>query len=384
MNKKTKILIVGYIPPPFGGVESMTKIIVNSNYLKDKFDLLFLRIKTRKESGKRGKISFLNITFAFYNVARLVIKLLIKKPDCIYCSIAQNKTGFLRDSLFIFIGKSLGKKIIVHFHGGAFDLFYRGQSTLFKKYIEFVLKKINKLIVLGELIKKQFENFINKENVFVIYNCIDGKSLDFDTAQNKSSNSASSKILFVGYISKAKGAADLVKAASLIIKNSENKIIFRLIGPIIEKEHNIKFIDSPNGAFEEINRIIENDRLLNSIEIYPNVTNDFKIKSFYDADIFVFPSYSEGFALVILEAMAAGLPIIMSRVGGLMDILKEGENCLFVEPGDYLDLSKKILFLLDNQSLKEKMKQNNIELIKRFFLPERFEKDLEKVLNNTK
>jgi len=381
MDKKKRILILGYLPPPLGGMESMTKMIINSTYLNNKFDLLFLRLKTRKRSGKRGKFSLLNIAFTIYNLSRFTIILLVKKPRYVYCPIAQNRTGFLRDTLFIFISKILNKKIIVHFHGGAFDLFYKSQETYFKKYILFVLKKIDRLIVLGKTIKTQFASFMEQEKIEVIYNCIDVEKIDFEKNLNKKSDSLNMKVLFLGYISKAKGAADLVKAASLVIKKSENRPIFKLIGPIIEKEYNITFINNPHGAYREISETIKNEGLSNYIKLYTDVTEDFKIRSFFDSDIFTFPSYSEGFALVILEAMAAGLPIIMSRVGGLVDILKEEENCLFIEPGDVVDLSNKIIFLSNNTALRNRMRLNNIKLIKDFFSPERFEKDLEAVLN---
>ncbi|NLI56859.1 glycosyltransferase family 4 protein, partial [bacterium] len=66
-----------------------------------------------------------------------------------------------------------------------------------------------------------------------------------------------------------------------------------------------------------------------------------------ESDIFVLPSLSEGFPVVVLEAMASGLPVVATNVGGLPEIIQENKNGFLVEPQNPRDLAKKILFLLN-------------------------------------
>jgi len=73
------------------------------------------------------------------------------------------------------------------------------------------------------------------------------------------------------------------------------------------------------------------------------------------ADIFVLPSFSEAFPLTLLEAGAAGLPIIATDVGGVSDILHDGINGVITKTGDPEDLAGKIVSLLDDDELREKL-----------------------------
>lgn len=68
-------------------------------------------------------------------------------------------------------------------------------------------------------------------------------------------------------------------------------------------------------------------------------------------DVYVQPSRQEGFSLAVLEAMAAGLPIVASSTGGLVEVVRPGENGYLVAPGDWEGLAREILFLLRHPGL---------------------------------
>ena len=77
------------------------------------------------------------------------------------------------------------------------------------------------------------------------------------------------------------------------------------------------------------------------------------------ADILVLPSLSEGFPVVIVEAMASGLPIITTNVTRLPEIVHNGENGFLVEPKNPAELAEKILLLLQDDGLRGRIAQNN-------------------------
>ncbi len=72
-------------------------------------------------------------------------------------------------------------------------------------------------------------------------------------------------------------------------------------------------------------------------------------------DIFVLPSLNEGMGRVLVEAMAAGLPIVASRVGGIPDLVKDGKNGLLVPPADAPALAKAIFDLLADKKTRNRM-----------------------------
>ena len=82
------------------------------------------------------------------------------------------------------------------------------------------------------------------------------------------------------------------------------------------------------------------------------------------ADLFVRSSRSEGLGNAFIEAMAAGLPIIGTPVGGIPDFLKDGETGLFCEVDNPKNLAEKIMLLLNNGELREKLIKNGLELVR--------------------
>jgi glycosyltransferase involved in cell wall biosynthesis len=86
-----------------------------------------------------------------------------------------------------------------------------------------------------------------------------------------------------------------------------------------------------------------------------------------NADIFVFPTYhDEGFPLVLIKSMAAGTPIITTRVRAAIDHLTEPENCLWVEPRSPAELAGRIGELIDSPALRGRMSENNRRLAEAF------------------
>lgn len=84
------------------------------------------------------------------------------------------------------------------------------------------------------------------------------------------------------------------------------------------------------------------------------------------SDVFVLPSLSEGFPLVTLEAMASGLPIVATKVGGLPEIVKDGDNGFLIEPKNPEQIAEKVLSLLVDEELREKISRNNQEKAKHY------------------
>jgi glycosyltransferase involved in cell wall biosynthesis len=153
---------------------------------------------------------------------------------------------------------------------------------------------------------------------------------------------ASSLVIgYVGWLIPIKGVTHLVSAMPRVIEQHPKSILV-LVGKGDEKgEEEIKLQ-------EEVESLGLTDKVL-FLGWRPDVA---EIMGCFD--IFVLPSLNEGMGRVLVEAMAAGLPIVASRAGGIPDLVRDGQNGLLVPPADASALAKAISDLLAD---KEKRKQ---------------------------
>lgn len=98
------------------------------------------------------------------------------------------------------------------------------------------------------------------------------------------------------------------------------------------------------------------------LDIADNVYGDEKIKRFKQADVFVLPSLSEGLPIVLLEAMAARLPIIATDVGDCRQLVEQAKAGIVVEPADARSLKKAIIKMMKNT---DKYGENGYEFVKK-------------------
>jgi glycosyltransferase involved in cell wall biosynthesis len=157
-------------------------------------------------------------------------------------------------------------------------------------------------------------------------------------------------ILFCGFLSPHKGPDIAIKAFSEIfskIKNTE--LIF--LGDGIMKNELLRMAKKLD--------LVKNIRFIGFIGDIKT-----KVDYFNSADIFILPSLSECFPIVNLEAMACGIPIVASKIGGVPDAVKEGENGLLVLPMNKNTLSDAIIYLLEKEEIREKFGKNGLEKIK--------------------
>ena len=88
------------------------------------------------------------------------------------------------------------------------------------------------------------------------------------------------------------------------------------------------------------------------------------IQNYYQmADIFTLPSYTEGLPLVVIEAMACGLPVVVSTAGGIPELVKNNFNGFLVPPKDKEILTEKLEILVDNDILRKNFGLNALETV---------------------
>jgi len=97
---------------------------------------------------------------------------------------------------------------------------------------------------------------------------------------------------------------------------------------------------------------------------------------FHIFDVFVLASHMEGLGTSILDAHSVGLPVLASRVGGIPEIIEDGENGLLADAGNAQGFADKLSHLIDDSDLREKLGRNALESVKRFSIKETVEKNI--------
>ena len=117
---------------------------------------------------------------------------------------------------------------------------------------------------------------------------------------------------------------------------------------------------------EEVGRRIATMGLSDLVDLRGYITGDDLLSAYRDADLFVLPSYREGFPLVVMEAMDHGLPVVTTPIRGCADHLQPGVNALFTPPRDAESLAAVLLRLLGDKDLRERMGAANQRKVREF------------------
>lgn len=351
--KKLKLLMLAPLPPPFSGPETLTHTLITGG-LGEYFNLALIKSNVRQRNADKGRFDFAGVLRFICLSGKLIYEIIRTKPSIIYLPIAQNKVAFLRDALYILIAKLFCRKVIVHLMGSNFRNFYDSVSRNYQFLIKRILSLTDGLILQSDLFKSQFKDLFDIRKIAVLPSCIDTDKIKRVIVASPHSNKTS-VVLFIGHLSCAKGFHDLINAVPIILSGCPNTE-FWFLGEIINNERNILM----NLARE---KIINSERIQKKFASslkYLGIIEYFQVLSkMKQADIFTLPSYSEGFSMAALEAMACGLPVVVTKVGAFPDFVKDGINGFLIEPGDFGQLAEKIIFLLRNRQLCANMAEIN-------------------------
>lgn len=148
-------------------------------------------------------------------------------------------------------------------------------------------------------------------------------------------------LLYHGRVDARKGALDLLHAMSILLSQDTGtpKLVLSGIGPDVELA---KELTADLG-------------LTGQVEFSGYVPYEKTPQVYRGAEIFISPTYAEGFSNTILEAMATGLPIISTNTIGVIDCLTHEENALLVQPGDREALAQAIRRILEDGGLRRRL-----------------------------
>jgi len=250
-----------------------------------------------------------------------------------YATMSTSSVGFIRDYLTVGFAKLLGRRTILHLHGGGFEGFYTTQKPWLQRLIRANLKRTDTIVVLGELLKEQFYcagEFVNPKLVVVP----NGLTLGVDEPAAESQTLGDGKrveLLYLSSLMPSKGFFDVLQAMVFLEEQTPDRYHLNLCG---------SFVDAKTETAVEVHdeatlhAYIAKHELGECVTYHGQVLGEAKDKQFAQANVFLLPtSYPwEGQPLSIIEALAYSVPVISCRHKGIPELVEDGKTGLFVKP----------------------------------------------------
>jgi glycosyltransferase involved in cell wall biosynthesis len=280
-----------------------------------------------------------------------------KKCDLIHAQFLLS--GFIG----VFIKKITGKKLILTIHAGG--LFGLERMPCKRKVARLIAIETDKINVVSNYIGERFLKLLTADMSMKIKDHIVvmpmGVHLDrFNSGSKPGSKVNINKIalLFVGRITDKKGLPTLIDAIHILKETVTNFQLYIVGGGPLKSRMEKRVSDLELNKYTEFTGRVSDQELT---ELYRS------------SDIVIVPSVisesgdTEGMPVVILEAMAAGKPIVASNVSGIPDVVTDGINGYLVEQKDPEQLAEKIIYLIEHPKLRENMGMVGRKMVEKKF-----------------
>lgn len=253
----------------------------------------------------------------------------------IHCS---SYNSFYRKSVFILLASLLGRKCILHIHAYEFSDFVLNLRELPRKYSLYVLNKVDIFVVLTEEMRGSISMLFPGKPMHVLINAVN----ILEMTKVREVQRANAELIYLGWYIREKGVYELVDAIN-ILKGNGMAVHLNFFG---------------TKEIEQLTEYVRKKNLTDMITVNGWINGEDKLRALHASTLLVLPSHYEGIPNVILESMATRTPIVATSIGGMKEILRDGENAVLAEVNNPVDLSEKILLLLQDEELRNRLAEN--------------------------
>jgi len=331
---RPRLIVVGPLPPPTHGVAISTSLVLANPLLRERFVLVHLDTSDRRTHENIGRWELTNIRLGLTNLVQLA-GLLRGEPGIVYLPISQNVAAFLRDSLFVHVGKLRGWKVAAHLRGSELHDLYARTSRPLRFWMRFTLKRLDSLAVMGYSVRGTVEGLVAPDRIAVVPNGTPDPG-------SYSELRDPSRVLFLSNLRRRKGVCEAVEAALIVLdRHASAQFVFAGTWEDASLERELRERVEPAGE---------------RIRFLPPVGQEEKRRLLLSSSILLFPPVEpEGHPRVVLEALAAGLPVVTTDRGTIAETVVDGECGLVLPTSNPQELAESVLRILEDEGLSDRL-----------------------------
>lgn len=324
-----QVCLVAPFPPPYGGIAHWTSMV--TAYADGRDDANITLVNTAPTWRSFHNLGIWLRIFGggiqlVGDVFRLVIALRSRRFDAIHLTTSGHLAS-VRDAAICRVASWFGVPLVYHIRFGRIP-FIAASKGLEWRVLSSVMRRCAAVIAIDSPTFDAIQRHVPEANVCQIPNCVNFARLPQAKPVSVETNR---KALFLGWVVSTKGINELCEAWS---KLQPKNWTLEIIGPVEQT-----FKSKLQAKFQS-----------NSIEFLDLLPHAESMQRMAQCDLFILPSYTEGFPNAVVEAMALGRPIIATRVGAIPEMLHDDAGIL-VEARDTEDLAIAIQRVVSDPSL---------------------------------
>lgn len=327
MNR-LRVVMAGPLPPAIGGMATVIDELSHSELTRE-VDLVLVDTKKQTREGRTLR----EAVAARLHLWRTWWQALGGGDTVAHIHTCSGLSYFL-DGTLLALARLRRVPVVLHVHGGFFDRFLDGLSAPWSTVARVLANNAAAVIVLSDEWRTRLAPRLPGARLRVIRNAV-AEPPDFESEKRDRLT-----ILFLGGLTTAKGVRELVTAMAAVPPGA------RLV--LVGEEHEAGIIAQLQ---EEAAKLGLADRVVFAGAAY----GEAKHRWLAEADIFVLPSHAEGLPMSLLEAMAAGLPVVVTPVGGVPSVVTHEEHGLFIPLRDHSALAAALRRLVEDPALRARL-----------------------------
>ena len=335
--RRLRVLMAGPLPPLVGGMSIVIEDLSRSSLARDVALVLFDTRKPTREG--RRLVEALRARLRLWRAwwAGLGGSGRADRQRTIAHIHTCSGLSFFLDTAYLLLARLRQVPVVLHVHGAGFDAFLAGLGPIPGALVRWAARRAARVVLLSEEWRCGLAPRLAEARLAVIENGIAALPAIAGTAAGVD---GITRVLFLGNLGRRKGVSELLQAVATLPQS----VHLVLAGG-----------DEDPGATAAAKAQATDLGIDTRVRLAGTVTGPDKTELMRGSDLFALPSYAEGLPMALLEAMAAGLPVVTTPVGGIPSLIRDGDNGLLVPAGSPDALAQALRRLASDPGLRRRL-----------------------------